>query len=338
MRYYIHHGAGLGDLVSEAPNTGLGNVQLVFRDDSSLVFETSSNADAVADLPYAKNVFEILGTVARGSVAGSTDQLVKHIRKRSLLLDQPRGRPFRAMAHIDGHLVALPRETRARLESVVSEQTGGLLTARGGAGVEYWIVGRRDLDIMLLCLRLTAGSSPPAERGSLTSDLSHLLVKASSPRDDDVFLDPFGGSGSIVAARIHTAFRSAIYSDIRLASLRPQLSRKLLRSQTIRILDEDARQLPSVPTGTVTSIVTDPPWGEHEDPGVPVERFAECMMKSFDRVLDSHSGRLVLLLSRRGEATVRPLWGPANLEIDTTHHILVNGHPATVLVGLRPGS
>jgi len=189
---------------------------------------------------------------------------------------------------------------------------------------------------MMFCLRLTRGSRKSGPRGSLNSDLSNLLVKASSPREDDVFLDPFGGSGSIVAARIETGYWSVAYSDIRLAELRPQLPARIQSARGVQILDEDALRLPSVPDGNVTSIVTDPPWGEYEDLDIPYEQFAERMMKSFDRVLMHRGGRLVLLLSRRSAKVITPLWGPSNLQLVKSLDILVNGHPASVLVGRRP--
>lgn len=58
-------------------------------------------------------------------------------------------------------------------------------------------------------------------------------------------------------------------------------------------------------------------------------------MRSFDRVLDRRRGRLVLLVSRREAGVVSELWQPAGLLVEQSHEILVNGHPATVLVGGR---
>ncbi|MGH4015688.1 MAG: hypothetical protein ACRDSL_17545 [Pseudonocardiaceae bacterium] len=335
MQYYLQHSAGLGDLVIDALASDLPRPRLVFADDSSVVVATSAAVNQVAGLPYVKNVFQVLDTVPRGSVAGSTDQLVRHIRKRSLLRDQRRGAPFRTMTAIDGKLVGLPRDTRARLESVIAEQTGGRFTARGGSVVEYWVVGRRDLDVMMLCLRLTGRSKSSETRGSLASDLTTLLVKASSPCADDVFLDPFGGSGAIVASRLDSPVRSVTYSDVRLAELRTQLPPRLVQSRKVRLLDEDAAELPSVPTGSITSVVTDPPWGEHETLAVLYETFARRMLAGLDRVLDPRAGRLVLLLSRWAAEPVAALWERADLRIDAAHNILVNGHPATVLVGGR---
>ena len=338
MRCYIQHSAGLGGLVIGALRSDLDRVEVVFRDDSGLVVDSSSREEQVASLQYVKNSFRVLATVPRGSVAGSTDQLVKQVRNRATLRDQAPRTAFRTMVNVDGQLVSLPRVTRSRLESVIAEQTGGRLITRGGSGVEYWVVGRRDLDVMMLCLRLSGGAKKSGARGSLSGDLSTLLVKASAPSSGDVFLDPFGGSGAIVEARTAGAFRNAVYSDTRLSALRPQLSPRLFDSRKIRVLDEDALTLPSLPDGSVSAIVTDPPWGEHEYLGTPYGKFADAMMRNFDRVLDPRRGRLVLLVSRREASMVAELWEPVGLEVQETHEILVNGHPATVLVGGRAGS
>jgi tRNA G10 N-methylase Trm11 len=201
--------------------------------------------------------------------------------------------------------------------------------------VEYWVIGRRDLDSLLFGVRLTAGPKKTANRGSLSSDLSTLLVKASEPRSDDVFLDPFGGSGSIVVARLESPFRKAIWSDIRLPELRSELPARLVNSRKVHVLGEDALRLPSVPDGSISSIITDPPWGEYEDLGRPYGDFIAGVMASFDRVLDPVYGRLVILLSRRASSAVAEVWRQANFRIEHSHDILVNGHPATVLVGGR---
>ncbi|MGH3622353.1 MAG: hypothetical protein ACRDQ5_11265, partial [Sciscionella sp.] len=172
MQYFVQYGAGLGALVDDALKEDFTDANFLFQDGSGVVFETRSPADRVADLAFAKNVFEVIGTAPRGSIPGTVEQIVKTVRKRSLLRDRRRGASFRTMVNIDGQLVGLPRELRARLESVIVEQTGGQFNARGGSGVEYWIVGRRGLDVLMFCQKLTVGAKKAGDRGSLSSDLA----------------------------------------------------------------------------------------------------------------------------------------------------------------------
>ena len=82
-------------------------------------------------------------------------------------------------------------------------------------------------------------------------------------------------------------------------------------------------------------IVTDPPWGEYDDVGMPYAEFARAMVKSFSRVLGKPEGRFVILTSRKTASIVEREFIKGGFSVNSTHEILVNGHPATVLVGAR---
>lgn len=336
MRIFLQHGAGLGDLVVDALHRDLGEVDTLYRDDSSVVVELATpQPDAVARLPYASNTFEVLDWTRRTALPGAISRLVAEVREhRTLAGSGRRDATFRTMISIDGELVGLPVRVREQLEGVIAEQTGGRVHARGGASTEFWVIGRRDLDRLLLCRRLSSGGRKGLARASLGPDLATLLVSASSPHEDDVFLDPFGGSGAIVTARLALPLRRAIYSDLNRRDQPEGQLRPLVRSPLTQVLDEDALELPSVDDGSVSAIVTDPPWGEYERLDRPYPEFARAMLASFDRVLDPH-GRLVLLLGRRIADDVADVWDASPLQLNGGHDILVNGHPAAVMIGGR---
>lgn len=187
-------------------------------------------------------------------------------------------------------MAAVPSGSRSRLERVIAKQTGGRINARGGNGGEFWVIGRRDLDQFLFCERLPTVVRGKPARGAWAPDVSTLLVLASGPRPDDVFLDPFGGSGSLISARMAWPSRRLIYSDVAAAEHPPQWAAHgaggARRPGSIDVLAEDARALPSIEDGAVSVIVTDPPWGEHEQLDVPYSDFAAAMPAGLDRVLD----------------------------------------------------
>lgn len=328
MRYFAQFRAGLGELVNDALQHDLASVKVVDSDGSSLIFDSGSSTTKVGDVGYLKNVFTVLGTVRRSSAGRAAEQFAEQIRSTPMMRGQGRVRSFRTMVSVDGKLLGLPRQTRVRLESAIAKTTGARLSLRGG-GVEYWVIGRRGTETMLFCRRLTRGVDPGVA-GSLGKDLATLLVKASDPRPDDVFLDPFAGSGSIVRARIALPCRRATYSDVAVGKVPAELR----RSGRVDVFTDDALELPSIPSGSVSAIVTDPPWGEY-DKDLDFGTFAQRMMTSFDRALDPRRGRLVLLLSRQAAAVTHGLWASANLQLTRSHDVLVNGHPATAQVGGR---
>jgi hypothetical protein len=333
MRYFAQFRAGLGELVIDSLRRDLARVQVVSSDESSLIFDAGSNPSKVANLGYLKNAFSVLGTVPRSSAQRAAEQFAEQVLSTPMLRGQRRGTNFRTMVSVDGKLLGLPRPAKIRLESAIAKATGARLSPRGG-GVEYWLIGRRDLTSMLFCQRLTTGVKPGAA-GSLGADLATLLVKASDPEPDDVFLDPFAGSGSIVRARMALPYGRAIYSDLAVGGPDLPVPPEIRRSSRVDVLAEDALELPSISTGSVSSIVTDPPWGEYDEQDVDFATLARRMMASFDRVLDPRRGRLVLLLSRRAGEIAQGLWPSANLKLVQSHQLLVNGHPASAQIGGR---
>ncbi|WP_275408449.1 hypothetical protein [Streptomyces sp. SID9727] len=169
-----------------------------------------------------------------------------------------------------------------------------------GRGREYWVIGRLDMRDLMFCARLPKPARPKKTRGALSHELSSMLVLAPEPPPEDTFLDPFANSGSFVVARLALPAREVIFSDLDLAEHREQLPGETLRDRRVRLLDEDAMALPSVPDGSVDAVVTDPPWGEHEELPVSYEEFTRTTGLSPARVLHPEKGRYVLLCARRG--------------------------------------
>ncbi len=161
------------------------------------------------------------------------------------------------MYHVDGQLVSCDPKARAALEAAVAAATGTRLTPRGQCQ-EYWVIGRREWPMLYFAERLAAASTPKEKpKGALSSELAALLVAASQPTARDVFLDPFAGSGAIVRARLRSPARKVIYSDIQLDAHRADV--RGLAQQGCVALDDDALVVPSVASGSVDAIVTDPP-------------------------------------------------------------------------------
>ena len=59
------------------------------------------------------------------------------------------------------------------------------------------------------------------------------------------------------------------------------------------------------------------------------------MVESFSRVLRRPAGRFVILTSRQTAPVVEKEFAAGGFSVNFAHEILVNGHPATVLVGGR---
>ncbi|ACQ78483.1 putative RNA methylase [Beutenbergia cavernae DSM 12333] len=333
MKVLGTHTAGLGELVAESLRADV-RAEVLYADDSAALVSTGAPESAVAQLSYLKNAFVVLGsTPRRGDLRQAVEKIARAVPAWGL---RRTGRQFRLTFSEDGRLAAVPAASRVRLETAVARATGGRFTPRGGGAVEeYWTITRRDLDEVLFARRIARPPRPAVPKGSLAPEIAELVVNAAGPAGaDDVVLDPFAGSGALVAARVRRPFRKAICSDVGYADGTVRRLPELARAARVVQLPEDARVLASVPDGSVDVVVTDPPWGEFESGPAPDEEFFAATLTSMRRVLRPR-GRLAMLLSRRLVRDVRAQWIDHGLVPEKSFDLLVNGHPATLLVGHR---
>lgn len=329
-RYYVQFPAGLSALVIASLRADV-QAKVEFSDDSSAVFTSAASTRLIAGLPYLKNEFQVLHDVPRKTLASALSSFSSALAQgRVQIPNEAVGRPFRLMAHIDGQLAPLPKPARAGLENEIRQAARARVESRG-MGEEYWIVGRRDLDRLLLARRGTK-TTPKARAaaGGLAPEVSDLLVRMSGPARGDRFLDPFGGSHALARARARYPAASIITSDTVSA---PRAELDGLKGH-VTVLDEDARQLPSLDNGSVNVIVTDPPWGEHESVD-DLRGFLVAVFTSFARILTPHRSRIVVLMNRRGVGLLLEVAREAGFQDALSYDLLVNGHPATATL-LRP--
>jgi hypothetical protein len=325
------HAAGLGELVAAALSVD-AQAHVLYTDDSAVLVDTKTSPVMIGRLPYLKNCFAVVGSVPRrGDLRQSVDAVSRQVPRWSLRLS---GQPFRLMFSEDGRLATVPTNVRGRLESAVSQATGGRFTPRGG-GDEYWMITRRDLDQVLFTQRLPrpAAKSPP--KGALAQDVASLIVSATGPNSPtDVVLDPFAGTGALIAARVQQPFREAICADIGYSDGSVRLMQELTGRSGVRQLAEDVRTLPSVRTRSVDVVVTDPPWGEFDQTIGSTDAFFAQALGTIRRVLRP-GGRLAMLIARQLEDQLCRQWTDHELEPVRSFRLLVNGHPATLIAGHR---
>lgn len=326
------HAAGLGELVALSLSTDVSGLER-YADDSAIIIHTEASPDTLGRLPYVKNCFEVVDSVPRRrDLAQAIDALVRRTAEWSLRRNR---RPFRLMFSEDGQLVGVPPRLRSRLEQSVGRATGGRFTPRGG-GDEYWVITRRDLDQALFCRRIPSAQRAKAPKGGLAPDLAQLIVNATSRRAQDTILDPFAGTGALIAARTSTPFREAICSDLGYADGSVELMPGLAGRRGVRKITDDARSLPSLADGTIDVVLTDPPWGEFvPEAAADGTLLAEALM-SLRRVLRPR-GQLSMLTSRRLVEPTLQHWQQTGFERRRSYDLLVNGHPATLLIGGRAG-
>lgn len=324
------HTAGLGELVALSLDADV-KARILYADESSVMISTNAPSTKLGQLAYVKNCFAVLGSVPRRhGVRQAVENIAREIPKWSL---RRTGRPYRLMFSEDGQLVGLPGTSRSRLQQAVSNATAGRFAPRGG-GDEYWAISRRDLEEVLFCRRLDRQLRLNPPKGGLAPDLAQLIVNSvGRAHPDDVILDPFAGTGALISARIRRPFREAICSDLGYRDDSVDLLPGLKTRAGVRKLTDDARTLSSIPNASVDVVLTDPPWGEFDDRMPSADALIAASVTSIRRVLRP-DGHVAMLVSRRLAKQVTTQWAGNRLKVRKSYDILVNGHPASVLVGL----
>lgn len=329
MKVLCMHAAGLGDLVALSLRADV-DADVLYADESAVLISTRSPESKLASLAYIKNCFVVIGSVPRRrDLAQAIDPVSRQLPGWPL---KRTGKPYRLMFSENGQLAGVPATSRSRLEAAVSRATGGRLLPRGG-GDEYWTITRSALDEVLFCRRLARDKRPAPPKGALAPDVAQLIVNAvGRSKASDVILDPFAGTGALIAARTDRPYREAICSDLGYADGSAKLQPQLGRRKGVQKLADDARELASIPDGSVDVVVTDPPWGEFDQQGSPPAELIADALGSIRRVLRDN-GRLAMLVARRLADDVANEWVTAGFMIKKSYDLLINGHPATLFVG-----
>ncbi|WP_274362792.1 methyltransferase domain-containing protein [Paenibacillus thermotolerans] len=175
-----------------------------------------------------------------------------------------------------------------------------------GTAEAHQLEFRLDLsgDQAIFCFRLTPstfrfrGNLRLFSQAALRPSVAHALVWHSQPMPDDMFVDPFCGSGTIVAERAAYPFGHIVGGDISAEAAEaatqnaPKLDRLIVRQW-------DARELP-LDASSVDAVVSNLPFGEQILQADEIYDLYLKLMKQFKRVMKPGS-RAVLMTDKTHE-------------------------------------
>jgi tRNA (guanine6-N2)-methyltransferase len=205
--------------------------------------------------------------------------------------------------------------------------------------LELWVL-QRDTDTTI-GMRLSDRSMRHRtyKRANLVASLRPVLARAmvirSLPADNDVFVDPMCGAGTILAERgEHGRYGCLVGGDIRAEALAAARVNIGPRYRPIGFQRWDATHLP-LASASATRVVCNLPFGVRIGPGENLEELYRAFLGEARRVLAT-GGRLVLL---SGEASLlaRLLHRAAGLALESTDPVLVLGRRASILGAIATG-
>jgi predicted RNA methylase len=330
--------AGLGKPVEAALKATLPGVCVERLLDGLIVYRSDASPAELRKLSFLNNTFQAIEyceSVSEDPVTHMFRAALQDsgLRKALRGLALPQNGSFRVVVSREGRLVRANEGMRVQLEAQISRHTGQNID-RISPTDEFWILTRRE-GCGFFAWRLTRHRSyeKTLQRGELRPELASILCYISGPTAEDVFLDPFCGSGAIAVQRKALPYKAIFVSDIdrgKVRKLRTMFKRQIRRRDNrFNIRCDDALNLKRFNAGFITVIVTDPPWGEYEDLGSDPVTFYRSMLCEFDRILATH-GTIVVLIGNKEEFKSAFCRYSTRFRMVMAYDILVSGKKAAI--------
>jgi hypothetical protein len=333
--YFSTFITGFSEVIEQALKQKIKDTHILLLSDGLVMYKTSASIDTIKQLRFFNNSFILIKQFPKLGNKPISDMVIQAMKDSRLVPTIASSLPtkkttFRIMATQENQFVAMDNSLRNRLEHIF-QQIRSLRLNRSLPNVEFLFMARRE-GYGLLGLRFTHHTSyeKTLEKGELYPELAHILCLISEPNAQDVFLDPFCGSGSIPVARaIGFPYKNIFAGDIEVKMVeRTRLKAKGVKRR-VNVGRWNTLHLSNFAQHAVNKIVTDPPWGLHSGKELNLEKFYGEMLIEIYRILNS-DGILVVLIAKKDlfEAVLTQVSG--KFKLLKRYDTLVSGQKAGV--------
>ena len=312
--------AGFEDVVAMAARSELPKFAEQSRSGGLVQGQTVASIRQLRGFSCATNVFQVLHRVPRSTVENELRQVLIDLPGAARPIGMPMRGTFRLRIHNDGQFESTSDALARRLELHLASWTG-LFASRRAGGLEIWLIRRTREAESILAAKLTAGVQRRAP-GVLRPEICAALARVEPLRGRELVLDPFAGSGAIGQACVDAGAQQVWLNDVRSgARARPASARIVWTAR-------DFRSIGATP-GSVSAVVTDPPWGHYPAGDQDVDRLYTDLGAAAASWLEP--GGAVVLLTGTHDGNVEHFLRAGELACELDLAVLVNGHKARVL-------
>lgn len=315
------------ELIWVQTSTPAGLLELRLVEDVFVELDSIKLTGKITDLKL------LTAVLADGTAVAAALRVYEHIIGRVI--------PLKSVFRVVAQAEDAPWRQYRRLELQTAVEAG-LLRARPNwrlnsaeAPLEVWLhqVGRTAH----ISLRLTSsshrnrGGRVTEREAALRPTIAAALVWMSNPGDDDVFLDPMCGSGTILLERALVGRHGLLLGgDIDPTAVKVALANFGPRHRPVRIERMDARRLP-FENDSVDKFVSNLPWGHQVGNLDELPVLYTAVLAEAVRVV--RGGGKIVLLSSQGKLLKRAILATRGVKLEqTVSNIEVLGRRADIFV------
>jgi len=339
-QYFSTFITGFQEVVRNALEKQLKGAEIKLLLDGLVAYKTNAPYQNIRGIRFFNNNYYMLRYFDRLKNESIEYMMQSIVNNKKPLPNVPyeimgRAGSFRIVASMENQTVSPNRNLLTQTEEFLSRQWR-LKVSRSLPDIEVWFLLRSEGNAFVGIRRRERNNDKKnITKGELRPELANLLCWVSDPDKEDIFLDPFAGSGAIPMERARAfPYRKIIASDYD-----PELFRKLnvrFRKNTDKFVlgKWDALNLNQLGNQSVDKIVTDPPWGLYSHQDIDLQVFYENMLAEFNRILKPE-GTMVILTAQK-TLFERVLNKISELSLVKKFEILVSGKKAGIYKVQKP--
>lgn len=349
--YYTTSFRGIGQITTRELRQKFGNMPKKIRtyhvrDYDIVQFDWPDQPTPLTQLGTTEDIFMHLATIPlKGdkndlkTIEGALqrDTVETAIRAHKEIQGPPRGRTsYRVI--VQAQMESWQKYRRSHMQQAVEQsvrdQYSKWRLVADNSTLEFWLqlVGKEAL----LGLRLTDHTMrhrtyKTANRpASLRPTIARAVIQLTRVQDDDIFLDPMCGGGTLLIERAMAGRHQMLYGgDIEKEAVEDTLTNFGNKHKPYDLRHWDAKKLP-LPDQSITKVATNPPWGRQIGSSSEIQSLYRSSFSEIDRVLQT--GGIVSVLTSEWDILKRVVSKTNLTLIDHIKEISVLGRRADIFV------
>lgn len=315
-KYFSTFASGLEPIVEEVLKSSIGIMSVDLLLDGLVVYSCNASPNQIKNIRIFNNSFVLIRLFTNNKV-NSIEKMMGAIIKDGIRPSQrlfPNIKTFRVVTSKENQSVPINPKLMADSERLISK-VFGMRPDRSKPQTQFWFLTRSE-GHGFFGMRLTQHPDygKVLERGELRPEITNILCLLSEPTKNDIFLDPFAGSGAIAKERVKFPYAKIYSGDI--------------SPKNSQIQKMDATKLDTISDESIDKIVTDPPWGLFNEK-IDVSKLYTEMLESFYRVLRNNGIAVILVGDRSFFETLLEKF-KVKFTLKQKLYILVSGKKAGV--------
>ena len=305
--------------------------------DGIIIYKTNSSIQKIKNLKFFNNSFLLIKSFKNtNSIEQALNKIskIKNLEKEIAKILTNKNKSFRIFTSLENKFISVNKTLLKKIEKrIMNLRKEQLKINLKNPQLEFWILKRRE-NISFFMLRITKNKqNKNLKKGELRKELSHILCFLSEPKENDTFLDPFAGYGSIPIKRAKLKKVNLIFASDKIKNYKNEFNKRI---QDKKLRDKiipktlDATNLEFFKDNFITKIVTDPPWGEYKK---IKKDFYENFLKEFIRITKQNS--IIIILTSKKQEFEKLINKFPQLKLKEKYDILVSGKKSGVFKIIR---